>query len=611
MKLKRQFVFIVSGILGILSLLSIYQWNAQQSELHKLYGISAQHHLSIFDNVIELKTGKFKTYAYDYSYWDELIAYIAHPDPEWAKVNLEETAVFFETDAIFVVNPSGKIMYKVGSLKSLETLSTQLQKHRFSFDTPVFENFFIRTSEGPVEIFCAPIQHSDDIERSGKPFGYLITARKWDKLLLSDLGNITQVKLNFVKPTDQTPYDRVYPLLDSKGNVLYQIGIRMYSDEIDMLTRIFQTNFYALLLFGLSAMTMFIVIFHRKVLSPLQTMTDAMQSRDMSQLAPLSVRKDEVGDIAHLIREFFIQQKDLQIQLKRADEAEKEQLVIKDRIQRANAVLMQRVQEKNKELEEINLSLDQRIHEEIEKSRKQEQILLHQSRLVAMGEMIGNIAHQWRQPLNVLGLSIQNLEMASEFGELDHDYILKMIDISMKQVTYMSKTIDDFRNFVNPNATKTRFGLNDAIDESIRLLTPTLTASDITTTINAPQTPIVILGNASEFKQVIVNLINNAKDAFNESKIDERKMDIRVMDSEKNVTIEFEDNAGGIRADIIGRIFEPYFTTKAEGKGTGIGLYMSYGIITEKMDGTITVENTQHGAKFVITIPKADSQEER
>lgn len=364
--------------------------------------------------------------------------------------------------------------------------------------------------------------------------------------------------------------------------------------------------FFALLAMMATTMLFFIFMVYKKVLSPLQIMTASMKNHDTDTLKPLASRNDEIGGIAYIIQEFFAQQHDLKKQLDRADEAEKEQLVIKDKIQKANAILMQRLQEKNKELEEINHSLDQRIHEEIEKSRKQQQMLLQQSRLVAMGEMIGNIAHQWRQPLNVLGLSIQNLEMASELGELDHDYIVNMIETSMKQVTYMSKTIDDFRNFVNPNSAQTRFDLGEAIEESIRLLNPTLNSASIKTTVYKPEGTIKILGNASEFKQVIVNLINNAKDAFVEKNIVERMMEIRVIDQTEGIVIEFEDNAGGIPPEIIGRIFEPYFTTKEEGKGTGIGLYMSYGIIKEKMNGSITALNTAEGVKFTISLPKAD-----
>lgn len=395
----------------------------------------------------------------------------------------------------------------------------------------------------------------------------------------------------------------------SAGSMIHSLEHLFEGDNTQLMNSV-ERYFFALLALMGAAMLFFIVMVYKKVLSPLQIMTASMRNHDTNALEPLAVRKDEIGEIAHIIQEFFAQQQDLKVQLERADEAEKEQLVIKDKIQKANAILMQRLQEKNRELEEINHSLDQRIREEIEKSRKQEQMLLQQSRLVAMGEMIGNIAHQWRQPLNVLGLSIQNLEMASELGELDHDYIVDMIDTSMKQVTYMSKTIDDFRNFVNPSSAQIRFDLGEAIEESIRLLNPTLNSSSIKTTVHKPETAIKILGNASEFKQVIVNLINNSKDAFIENNIVERMMDIRVVENAERVMIEFEDNAGGIPTEILERIFEPYFTTKEEGKGTGIGLYMSYGIIKEKMSGSIEAINTRNGVKFIISLPKGDDMNE-
>lgn len=610
MKLRRQCILIISGMVTILSLLSLYQWGSQEKDLDQLREISAEHHLSIFDHVVELKTGKFKTFAYDYSYWDEMVTYVANPNPQWARINLEATISFFETDGIFIIDSNNTLLYQYGNFKGFEEIGKQLQVYTFSRKTPCFENFFIATPEGAVEIFAAPIQKSDDLAREGTPYGYFITVKKWDKALLEELGHIAQLNIDFIGTDTSTSYDRIYPLLGKENNTLYRIGMQVYSDESDMLTRIFQLNFFSLLFFGVLAMLFFIFMVYKKVLSPLQIMTASMKNHDTHTLEPLAARNDEIGEIAHIIQEFFAQQKDLKIQLKRADEAEKEQLVIKDKIQKANAVLMQHVQEKNKELEEINHSLDQRIREEIEKSRKQEQMLLQQSRLVAMGEMIGNIAHQWRQPLNVLGLSIQNLEMASELGELNHDYIVKMIDTSMKQVTYMSKTIDDFRNFVNPKSAQIRFDLGEAIEESIRLLTPTLKSSMIAVTVDKPQSIIKILGNASEFKQVIVILINNARDAFVENNISERMMDIRVSEDEKQVLIEFEDNAGGIPPEIIGRIFDPYFTTKEEGKGTGIGLYMSYGIIKEKMNGSITASNTQRGAKFTITLPKSDNTDE-
>ncbi|MDP3300867.1 MAG: CHASE2 domain-containing protein [Sulfuricurvum sp.] len=235
----------------------------------------------------------------------------------------------------------------------------------------------------------------------------------------------------------------------------------------------------------------------------------------------------------------------------------------------------------------------------------QKAVMFQQSKLAAMGEMIENIAHQWRQPLNLLGLKIQDLGDAYEYGDMDAGYIAKMTNESMEQIQYMSKTIDDFRNFVNPNQKAVRFELNTVIAESVKLLSSTLKTHNIDCTIIPSMNSPMVFGIESELKQVIVNLINNAKDALQEHEQKEGKITIHTESDNDNAKIMIEDNGGGIPKEVINRIFEPYFTTKEEGKGTGIGLYMSYVIINNKMKGTIEVSNTQSGALFVIILPLA------
>ncbi len=318
----------------------------------------------------------------------------------------------------------------------------------------------------------------------------------------------------------------------------------------------------------------------------------------------LKDKEDKLDQIVFLMEQCTLQKMELEAELKQIKEAQAEQNAVKEKIQRSNAILLQSVQARSKELEEINYSLDQRIKEEIEKSKKQVQTLLHQSRLIAMGEMIGNIAHQWRQPLNVLGLKIQDIEAAYTYGELNEAYIQEMTTESMKQINYMSKTIDDFRDFVNPNKAENNFEVSACVDDAIKLLKGSLNLSAITIEIEHSSQMARIRGSAGELKQVIVNLLNNSRDAFLETDAKNRHIIITTKSDELNSIITFEDNAGGIPAGVIHRIFEPYFTTKEEGKGTGIGLYMSYMIIHDKMEGNIVVENIRDGVLFTITLPK-------
>ncbi|MCT7614524.1 sensor histidine kinase [Aliarcobacter butzleri] len=251
----------------------------------------------------------------------------------------------------------------------------------------------------------------------------------------------------------------------------------------------------------------------------------------------------------------------------------------------------------------LNTELEEKVIVETSKQKEQEQLLIQQTRLAAMGEMIGNIAHQWRQPLNALGLILQNLKFSYEIGELDE----KMIDKSVKKATMltenMSKTIDDFRNFFRPNKAKENFKINEGITKAIELIESTFEHNNIKLEKDFVSSEIEFFGFANEFSQVILNLLTNAKDAVLENKIENPLIIIQTKIDDEYIYISIKDNGLGIKEEIINKIFEPYFTTKDEGKGTGIGLYMSKIIIENNMNGKIEVKNEQNGANVIIKLP--------
>lgn len=260
---------------------------------------------------------------------------------------------------------------------------------------------------------------------------------------------------------------------------------------------------------------------------------------------------------------------------------------------------MDEIIQSNRQKEHLRSELD-RSESEIE---YQKAMLFQQSKLAAMGEMIDNIAHQWRQPLNILGMIVQDIEYAYKSGKMDRGYAQKTVLESMEQIEFMSQTIDDFRNFVKPNQTNAPFELNQSIREALQLLGGMLETNRIETTVQYTDKEINIYGLSSEFKQVIINLLNNAKDALIENCIANPWIRIRIESDEHYTRINVSDNGGGIALEVIDRIFEPYFTTKEEGKGSGIGLYMSYAIIRTKMGGTIDVKNMDGGSLFTIALP--------
>ncbi len=233
----------------------------------------------------------------------------------------------------------------------------------------------------------------------------------------------------------------------------------------------------------------------------------------------------------------------------------------------------------------------------------QKAIVYQQSKLAAMGEMIDTIAHQWKQPLNLLGMIVQHAEVAYAKGKVDESYIHNLSSKSMEQILFMSQTIEDFRNFVKPDRKNIPFDLNQSVEESLRLLSGMFRSHGITITVHYCDEEVIVMGSPSEFKQVIINLLQNARDALLDNNPNNPLIYVHILASEHDVTLILTDNGGGIPAGTLEHIFEPYFTTKEEGKGSGVGLYIADAIIRTKMGGSIEASNTSNGAIFTITLP--------
>ena len=262
----------------------------------------------------------------------------------------------------------------------------------------------------------------------------------------------------------------------------------------------------------------------------------------------------------------------------------------------------QKLKSKTHELEDLNNTLDIRIKEEINNRKKQEQLLIQQSRLAEMGEMISMIAHQWRQPLSALSTIIQNIHLSHSVGQLDQKYLEKQRVLSNALTNKMSKTIDDFRNFFKPNKEKHTFSVSAAIQQTIFLIDDSFKSNSIKI-VNQVKDDAIIYGFESELSQVLLNIITNSKDALLESKIKDPSITIELKKTIKDVQILISDNAGGIEKEIVNKIFEPYFTTKESYNGTGLGLYMSKMIIEQNMRGHLSVQNISNGVIFCINIP--------
>ena len=244
--------------------------------------------------------------------------------------------------------------------------------------------------------------------------------------------------------------------------------------------------------------------------------------------------------------------------------------------------------------------LKKQVEEELSKRTEQYEIMCHQSRLAAMGEMIDSIAHQWRQPLNALGMIIQGMKHLSNQKDLDKVQLAEMQTEIMEKISYMSQTIDDFSTFFRISKQKERFNIIESIEDAIRLIDVQLKSYNIQTTINKADDSLETMGLPNEFRQVILNIIHNAMTAI--IKTDQKSGQIIITTMKKNnkIIISISDNGGGIKSSNLAKIFDPYFTTREN--GSGIGLYMSKVIIEHHMQGRLSVQNQETGAEFTITL---------
>ncbi len=251
---------------------------------------------------------------------------------------------------------------------------------------------------------------------------------------------------------------------------------------------------------------------------------------------------------------------------------------------------------------QLNQELDSRVREEIQRNMEKDLLLQRQSRLAAMGEMIGNIAHQWRQPINSLGLILGDLEDAALYGECDLTYIKTAVGKSKNIIQKMSSTIDDFRHFFRADKSPGAFSLKHVTDECINLVEAAMKNNNINIVVQCER-DVVVSGYANEYSQALMNILSNAREAIIERNVADGRIDIEIGEDGDYGIHTVTDNGGGIPAEVLPKIFEPHFTTKEQ--GVGIGLYMTLISIEKNMHGKINVENMADGARFSICLPKS------
>ena len=247
-------------------------------------------------------------------------------------------------------------------------------------------------------------------------------------------------------------------------------------------------------------------------------------------------------------------------------------------------------------------------HRDITDQERQAKMIESQNRVSAMGEMIGNIAHQWRQPIGAINNVLNDLEFDIDLEELETIESTQFLEVSKKVKEYtahLSQTIDDFRSISSDEKVKSKFSIKDVLEAAYAIVSTEYEEHNINFSITSiEKCSCEFNGYKRELMQVIINILNNAKDVLLEKKIENARVNITLLKNETDILIVIHDNAGGVPDAILEKIFDPYFTTKHESVGTGIGLYMSKKMIIEHFNGTLNVINENGGAKFTISVPR-------
>jgi len=272
-----------------------------------------------------------------------------------------------------------------------------------------------------------------------------------------------------------------------------------------------------------------------------------------------------------------------------------------------NRTLDKLVRDRTAELEGLNQHLQEEIKKAVDRNSTQEKMLMQQTKMAEIGSMLESIAHQWRQPLNILGLSMSNLSLGLALGKLEN--IENTVEIVEQQIQYMSQTIDDFRNFFKQDSARKRINMSDTLNEIETLIDPLLKRSKITLTQNIDPL-ITVFVYPNELKQVLLNIINNAREAIEHSNNKNGEITVSCRNNSSFCTIFIEDTGGGVALNIIDKLFDPYFTTKFESQGTGIGLYMAKMIIENHFLGKLSVYNKEQGACFEIRLNHIEGTED-
>jgi C4-dicarboxylate-specific signal transduction histidine kinase len=389
-------------------------------------------------------------------------------------------------------------------------------------------------------------------------------------------------------PGEQTPY------------VYVRAGISVKTAVAKANLRLFY-NIGIMVPFVVSALILAVFIGKRSIVDHvkrLQAATQRIAGGDLNTRVGDQVVGGELGELGRTFDEMARTLENKIEELNRSQQLLQEKAVLLEEENCERQAVQEDLADKQQMLESLNRTLEERIEAAVNELRQKDLTLIQQNRMAAMGEMINNIAHQWRQPLNLISLIIQGLPRCEHLTQSELDQEIEHI---MNIIMHMSQTIEDFRCFFRNDKVKTNFTANQAVARAVEFINPSLLEKGISISIYE-QPDVGIIGYRNEYSQVLLNILNNAKDALTERAAAEPCIEINICMENDCSVVTISNNGGAISQEVLPRIFDPYFTTKDNMQGTGIGLYMSKIIIEKNMGGSLTAQNVEDGVEFRISV---------
>ncbi len=470
-----------------------------------------------------------------------------------------------------------------------------------SFDLDVFKAI-LKRSQLPFDSNYILVDHNGIIVTRGKGSGRDVGESMLSEELKKMEAGPDRATIEFVRddgdrrvttyrklrlPGEQTPY-------------MYVRGGISIKEAVARANRQLLHNIGIMVPFVAFALLLAILIGKRSIVDRVKRLQSASQKIAAGDLKARvgDQAGGELGELGHSFDEMALTLEKNMDELNQSHRMLSEKAILLESEIAERQVAQEDLADKQCMLESLNRNLESRIEAAVHELRQKDQALIQQNRLASMGEMINNIAHQWRQPLNLISLIAQGLPACKDMSQAELDHEVEQI---MNVIMYMSQTIDDFRSFFRQDKEKSLFSANQAVTNAVNFIRPSLDGKGIDISISE-ESEVDVFGYSNEYSQVLLNILSNARDVLVERNITEPRIDIAVSRADGRSVVSISDNGGGIRTDVMPMIFDPYFTTKEKTQGTGIGLYMSKIIIVQNMGGRLTARNVDDGVAFCIEV---------